>query len=310
MKKLILVVWFSYAMSNAMEADSSKVRWEELPIERKTDILTLVIKLSDYHDVKNLLLVNSEIKAITQDILQADPDFMQLIGSIRPNEYISNHHNYKNSEHFFGVYLSAKKFALARFMARWLIRLYPQESAGLFSAFIDNITHKNSWDPMDNLKAMELYLQAGFNINQKSSCSGYAGNHFLVVIVGWLNKELTKLLLDHGADPNHEEENGDTPLLVAVEKSCLYGGGTVEELNDIIQLILDHGANPFAINKKGTSALSIAQSADAQPVIKLFTTGYSLKNRVVAHILKNFEFFKERLDELPGDLQVFFEHAP
>nr|XP_006822296.1 PREDICTED: ankyrin-3-like [Saccoglossus kowalevskii] len=86
--------------------------------------------------------------------------------------------------------------------------------------------------------------------------------------------ELTKLLLEHGADPNKCDARGNTALHVAAQQSCreivqqlLEKGANVQVKNfdghqplhracicsndsDLIRLLLQHGADPNAVNEK------------------------------------------------------------
>ena len=61
---------------------------------------------------------------------------------------------------------------------------------------------------------------------------------------------ITRLLLANGADPNLQNEDGDTPLHRAIEEE--------NSVFDSILLLLSRGADPKIRNAKGESCLSLA----------------------------------------------------
>lgn len=66
------------------------------------------------------------------------------------------------------------------------------------------------------------------------------------------NTNLARLLLAHGADPNCQDEDGDTPMLAAI-KSRIVGDPTT-----FIELLLAAGADPEIRNNDGRTALDEA----------------------------------------------------
>jgi hypothetical protein len=83
--------------------------------------------------------------------------------------------------------------------------------------------------------------------------------------------EKTRLLLDHGANPNVQSEDGQTPLLIA---SSRPGAGPVAKL------LLDHGANPSTENPFGGSPLTLAAGAAEGDLLKLLLERGAQKNRL------------------------------
>jgi ankyrin repeat protein len=71
-------------------------------------------------------------------------------------------------------------------------------------------------------------------------------------VADW-DRELTELLLEHGADPNATDNNGHTPLLAAVESST--GEGSLDVNRTVIRLLLEAGADPNVSDRNGTSLL-------------------------------------------------------
>src|SRR5437588_5141960 len=63
------------------------------------------------------------------------------------------------------------------------------------------------------------------------------------------NEEQVLWLLDHGADINGADENGNSPLMLAIANN-LYP--------HTVKALLDRGADPFARNRDGSTALAVA----------------------------------------------------
>ena len=69
------------------------------------------------------------------------------------------------------------------------------------------------------------------------------------LIVNARNLEIAQMLIAHGADVNARANDGFTPLLNA---------GTAE----VARLLLEHGADPFAKTKHGETALDLAKGGN------------------------------------------------
>jgi ankyrin repeat protein len=99
--------------------------------------------------------------------------------------------------------------------------------------------------------------------------------------------ELMKGLLDVGANPNFQDHNGDTPLLVATrapkiiyrEKGDSRPVSVVEPMlkpdvrNKAIALLLQYGANPNVRNHEGITPLMQTEAADAESIKLLVQHG-------------------------------------
>ena len=75
--------------------------------------------------------------------------------------------------------------------------------------------------------------------------------------------DTVELLLDRGADPNHADRFGDTPLIVACAKG--YDG--------LAGLLLKRGANPALRNQEGTLQSAVCETVREQAATK----GYEFK---------------------------------
>lgn len=72
-------------------------------------------------------------------------------------------------------------------------------------------------------------------------------------------REIVRLLLDHGADPDARDESGQTPLLLAVKRRH----------REIVGLLLEHGANVNAEDDCGRRPLLLAAENGDVAVAKL-----------------------------------------
>jgi ankyrin repeat protein len=68
-----------------------------------------------------------------------------------------------------------------------------------------------------------------------------------------------KLLLEHGADPNTQDEYGDTPLHWAAF------GDNVE----VVKLLLEYGADPTVKDKDGRTPLDLARVKGRREVVSV-----------------------------------------
>ena len=75
----------------------------------------------------------------------------------------------------------------------------------------------------------------------------------LIIATTYNNTKLAQALLDHGADVNATDCNGNTALIYAASTGYL----------DMIRILLDHGANINATNDEGNTALMIAAEGKA-----------------------------------------------
>jgi len=89
---------------------------------------------------------------------------------------------------------------------------------------------------------VKFLVEKGANVNKKTKF----GETALTLNIGFVkrDKEIVKILLDAGADPNIVYVNSMTPLLYAASSND----------NDIVELLVDAGADVNAKNRDGTNA--------------------------------------------------------
>jgi ankyrin repeat protein len=85
-------------------------------------------------------------------------------------------------------------------------------------------------------------------------------NLALTLAAGSGNSDAVDLLLESGADPNANNENGWSALMVA----------TYSDRVKIIQQLLRRGANVRFIASDGQTALSVATKYNAEQALRLF----------------------------------------
>ena len=98
---------------------------------------------------------------------------------------------------------------------------------------------------------MEALLAAHADPNARFSCNLGNGNDFDVTPLFWVfhctsqQADETKILLEHGANPDLTDDKGRTPLSVAVS----------DDRFDLVQLLLDHHADPNKADNDGDPPL-------------------------------------------------------
>ena len=88
-------------------------------------------------------------------------------------------------------------------------------------------------------------------------------------------KDAIELLMEHGANVNGKDANGNTPLQVALDDRNAKLG--------LIERLLVHGANPNIVNKDGATPLIIALRSHNIPMIKLLLAHNADPNKADAN---------------------------
>lgn len=106
---------------------------------------------------------------------------------------------------------------------------------------------------------VELLLKAGANPNSRAGHIEVIKNSVIFKAIKTNDLTTVTLLLKYGADPDFQDELGQTPLLTAVEN----------ENHEMIRLLLEAGAYPNIFSTLGTSPLINAVKAGNIGIIKL-----------------------------------------
>jgi ankyrin repeat protein len=143
-----------------------------------------------------------------------------------------------------------------------------------------NIPNKNGLTPLDHAcgrnKAVattlaKLLLDHGALVNPKRSGSSH------ITSLDWAissdNTELTKLLIEHGADIKAAYDTGETPLHTAANRGDL----------EIAKLLIDHGADVNAKLKDGWTPLYYAAYSSRKEMVELLLTHGADINGVDIH---------------------------
>lgn len=109
-----------------------------------------------------------------------------------------------------------------------------------------------------DIPAVTALLDAGFPVDIKDN----KDRNVLMYACIRKNRDLVKLLLDHGANPEITMRDGDTTALFF---AC-HGRGTDV---DVVKMLLDHGANPRRVGQRGYTLMHAAATSGNEEIMKL-----------------------------------------
>jgi len=98
---------------------------------------------------------------------------------------------------------------------------------------------------------VNLVVSEGHPLPYKTSpwyADRFDGLSALEVAIYQSNLPFVQLLLHHGANVNHRNQNNSTPLMLASIQRHRHWS------NDVIDYLLSHGADPSIVNKFGYTA--------------------------------------------------------
>ncbi len=148
-----------------------------------------------------------------------------------------------------------------------LVRLLLEAGANAGAKTRDGATALAHACALQSVEGVKALLTAGAD---EKVLSEYGRNlYFSVLTVGGITEALPingvparvvliKMLHDRGVDVNQADDHGETPFITLVQMSGAYSSG--EEVLAIARCLVELGANPALKNKKGESALSLAES--------------------------------------------------
>jgi ankyrin repeat protein len=106
------------------------------------------------------------------------------------------------------------------------------------------------------MTSINLLLQAGSKIDEEEEHTGLTSLMFSLI----KQREIQVVtgLIDAGADVNHRDIIGETPLMMAAR----YATGSL-----VVEMLVKSGADPTAVNNAGSSVLSYAWENTAHPEV-------------------------------------------
>ena len=112
-----------------------------------------------------------------------------------------------------------------------------------------------------DLGCLEREIQKDSSIVYRDYLSGKTGNtvSLLVIAVAGRHVELTRLLIDKGADVNYALKDGSTTLLYAAQRGLL----------EIARLLIDNGADVNQATNNGATPLYYAAQEGHREIVKL-----------------------------------------
>lgn len=125
------------------------------------------------------------------------------------------------------------------------------------TGFSDSYTFLKAVRERDAAKVEGIIINPSSNaVNARSSDTGEGALHMLV-----RDRDSTWLsyLLSHGARPDIQDRDGNTPLMIASQIGWVDGG----------ERLLDRGANINAVNNRGETALIFAVQLRNLPMVRM-----------------------------------------
>ncbi len=126
-----------------------------------------------------------------------------------------------------------------------------RKPASLWQLLMDALHHRHA-APATEPTALLVMLE----LRPTGQHSEYDGD---VITVPAEDTHMTKALLEHRAKVNVQDNDGDTPLILAAAYECA----------DTVKLLLSHGANVNARNSSGWTALLIAAAQGQTETVRL-----------------------------------------
>ncbi len=131
---------------------------------------------------------------------------------------------------------------------------------------------------------VKLLLDNGANPNLQNN----DGITALMITIAHGNQDIAKLLLDNGANPNIYSDNNDTALTIAIRFNH----------EPIVKLLLENGANPDYQDESGITHLMWTVRKGSKPVVKLLLDhGADFDVKINKHGQTALDIAKEKEDK-------------
>lgn len=121
-----------------------------------------------------------------------------------------------------------------------------------------------------NVNAASFLLDRGARVNDatgRDSLLGGGGQTPLLLAAQQLDYPMATYLLSKGAQPNRQDDNGNTPLLIAIFSAIPPKPASANQIYQFVKLLVEHGANVNLTDNKGSSPLALAALTENQAVV-------------------------------------------